>query len=276
MSQDEEEKRIGSQATPDPVDPESVSLEQALQSASEEQQQGLDIEEGYSLEELSQSYASAMAQSAPAVDEAVDSTALDSQPEEAEVPESQDLDDSSESEDKDFQVTPRSILEALLFVGKPDNAPVTASEIAKLMRGVSESDVVQLIAELQRDYEDSERAFVITEEAGGYKLALSPELNPVRERFYGRVRTTQLNQSAIDCLALVAYQPGISRSQLDEQRGQSSSGILNQLIRRQLISMKREPGTNQKPEPHYFPTEKLLSLAGLDDWEDLPQVEDFE
>ena len=32
-------------------------------------------------------------------------------------------------------ITPRSIVEAVLLVGRPDNAPITASELAALMGG---------------------------------------------------------------------------------------------------------------------------------------------
>ena len=39
--------------------------------------------------------------------------------------------------------------------------------------------------------------------------------------------------------------------------------------------MRRE-GTGKKLSPHYYPTERLLQLAGLASLEDLPQVEEWE
>lgn len=115
----------------------------------------------------------------------------------------------------------------------------------------------------------------IVEASDGYRTVLADEVDFIRDRFYGRVREVALNQSAIDCLALVAYQPGISRNQLEEQRGQPSGGILNQLVRRRLIEIHRK-GDGKDSAPHYYPTDRLVALAGLDSLDDLPQVEDLE
>ncbi len=73
---------------------------------------------------------------------------------------------------------------------------------------------------------------------------------------------------------MIAYQPGISREQLEEQRGQPSGPVLSQLVRRQLIEVRRE-GQKQR-QLHYYPTDKLLQLIGLGTLEDLPQVEEWQ
>ena len=217
-------------------------------------------EEGYSLEELSQTYADVMADG-----DQPEVLPPESDGEEGELPNLDEL----------VQVTPRSILEAVLFVGKSDNSPISGKEIAKLMRGVSEKDVEALVDELTEVYAETDRALTIQKHPGGFQFGLAPDLEVVRERFYGKVRTISLNQPAIDCLALIAYQPGITREKLNEQRGQASNAILNQLVRRQLIEVRR-PNEGKKSEPHYHPTDKLLELVGLGSLEDLPQVEDFE
>lgn len=169
---------------------------------------------------------------------------------------------------------PQSIVEAVLFVGKPDGGAISAAEIASLMRGVSESDVAAYIDQLNAIYRETGRAICITASAGGYRLQLANDLEVVREQFYGRSRAVKLNQAAIDCLALIAYQPGISRQMLEQQRGQASGSVLSQLVRRQLVEMRREK-IDQKNVQRYFPTERLLDLAGIDSFEDLPQTEEF-
>ncbi len=181
----------------------------------------------------------------------------------------------STDDSSNVAVTPRTIVEAVLFVGRPDNRGITAAEIAGLMRGVQEPEIADWVKELNEIYRDQHRALQIIEGPDGYRLHLAPHAEEIRERFYGRVRAVSLSQSAIDCLALIAYQPGISRQQLDDQRGQPSGGVLNQLVRRQLIEIRREDADG-KPITHYYPTDKLVQLAGLSSLEDLPQVEEFE
>lgn len=244
--------------TPEDDSNEELDLFSQLQNASQAQDEEDDSEEGVSLEELSQSYAKLAPETT-------------SDENELEVLDCED-EEPSEEEDTDAIVSPRSIVESILFVGGPDNAAITAAQIAKTMRGVTDSDVREIIDELNSIYEQSERAMQIVEQPDGYRVELAPDLEFIRDRFYGRTREISLNQAAIDCLALIAYQPGISRDELEKQRGQPSGGILNQLVRRQLIEMHRADSGKKKKVPHYHPTEKLLELAGLATLEDLPQV----
>jgi segregation and condensation protein B len=230
-----------------------------------------DDEQGLSLEELSQTYAQLMnkgdASEQPISDLDVQFAA------EAEA-ESFDPLEEELTESDSCPVTPTSILEAVLFVGRPDNSPISADEIAGLMRGVKPAEIEAHVAELNQVYSETGRAIRIAARGNGYRLQLAEELQFIRDRFYGPIREIRLNQAAIDCLALVAYQPGISREQLEEQRGQPSGGVLSQLVRRQLIEIRRE-GQKQR-QLHYYPTDKLLQLIGLGTLEDLPQVEEWQ
>lgn len=228
-----------------------------------------EIEDGLSLEELSQSY----------------KKVLHSEPELLTFPDAASgfdeshgnlASDAAEEEDKAHcPLTPMSIVESVLFVGRPDSAGISASELASLMRGVQAAEIAELVQQLNSTYEQSGHAFRIFEGVDGYRFGLAEDLEFVRDKFYGRVREIKLNQAAIDCLALVSYQPGITKASLEKQRSQPSSGILNQLLRRQLIEIRRE-GEGKSAVAHYYPTERLLKLAGLGSLEDLPQVEEFD
>ncbi|MCA9126080.1 MAG: SMC-Scp complex subunit ScpB [Planctomycetales bacterium] len=226
-------------------------------------------QEGLSLEELSQSYASVMR-----LPERPSPSGVAQSPENTPPIGSLPDDDADNIEDSQT-VTPSSIIEAILFVGRQDSSPIAAKDIAALMRGVSESEVCTLVDALNACYEDTGRAIRIVQLPAGYKLDLAPQVEHVRERFYGQSRDVRLNQAAIDCLALVAYQPGLTRERLEEQRGQPSGGVLNQLVRRELIEMRREL-VGKKLQPHYYPTERLMQLTGLASIEDLPQAEDWQ
>lgn len=171
-------------------------------------------------------------------------------------------------------ITPLTILEAVLFVGTPDGKPIAAESVATLMRGVRIQEVDQLVDELNRAYEQNGHAMRIQATGGGYQLQLVPAMQSVRERFYGRIKETRLSQSAVDCLALIAYRPGITRDEIDFERGHSSGGILNQLVRRNLVQMRRE-GDKKKRKQCFYPTERLLRITGLSSLEELPRVEDW-
>jgi len=248
----------------------------ALPSEPSELSDGTD-DVGVSLEELSQSYQRVLAAAEPGWAEATPEGG--SKEDEVRQLASEELalfDPSVEpqAEVDPCPLTPRSIVEAILFVGRPDGGAITATEIAALMRGVNDSEVVELIDQLNALYGETGRATRIVASAAGFRLQLDEALHSVRDRFYGRSRPVKLSQAAVDCLALISYQPGITRETLEQQRGQPSGSVLNQLVRRQLIEMRRQAAGKQTVQ-HYYPTERLMELAGIESLEDLPQTEDF-
>lgn len=244
----------------------------STQSEDEDDVDSEDDEEGLSLEELSQTYAQILNKGQAPELKLVGSEAMNAAAE-AELQSFDPLEEELAESDA-CPVTPMSILEAVLFVGRPDNSPISADEIAGLMRGVKADEIEGYVAELNQIYTETNRALRIVAIGNGFRLQLADDLQFIRDRFYGPIREIRLNQAAIDCLALVAYQPGISREQLEDQRGQPSGAVLSQLVRRQLIEIKRA-GQKEK-QVLYYPTDKLLQLIGLGTLEDLPQVEEWQ
>ncbi|MEL6107737.1 MAG: SMC-Scp complex subunit ScpB [Planctomycetota bacterium] len=222
-------------------------------------------EEGLSLDDLGDAYARAAAEHDPehyAPPETAPS-ADQSDPEQEPVP-----DDVS-------AVHPEGIIEAALFVGHPENKPLTLAELAALMRDVSEDEVESMIAALNESYRESEQAFRISGDEVGYRLTIAPAVEGIRQSFLGKVREARLSQAAIEVLSLVAYQPGVTAQTVQDQRGRESGSLLNQLVRRRLLEIKREkPEGGSRKVPHYYPTERFLTLFHLESLEDLPQVDE--
>jgi segregation and condensation protein B len=260
-----------SKENPDSQSKESVELSIVGQPW-DEKEEDEDEEHGLSLEELSQTYASVLNKSVTA--SSGNSTAEMAVAKDSVTDTFDELDTSigDLTSAEGGHVTPQSILEAILFVGRPDNTPITPEEAASVMRGVKASEIELHVAQLNQRYVSNGSAMRIVAYGAGYRMQLADDLQHVRDRFYGPARQAKLNQAAIDCLALVAYQPGITREQLEDQRHQPCGAILNQMVRRQLIEIKRQGKKNR--EIHYFPTSKLVHLIGLESIEDLPQVED--
>ncbi len=169
-------------------------------------------------------------------------------------------------------VTGRSILEAVLFVGNPENVGLSAASVSGMMRGVQASDVVEWIAELNQYYVEQGHAMRIIEDDRGYRMVLAPELQSIRDSMYGKLRETQLNQAAIDCLSLVAYRPGIARDEVERLWGRPASSVLGLLVRRDLLRIERV-GKGKQMVTRYFPTDRFLNLIGVASLDDLPVAE---
>lgn len=170
------------------------------------------------------------------------------------------------------EVTPRSILEALLFVGSPTNEPLSSRYVASLMRGVRAAEVDALVQELNKEYASRNCPYEVVEDAGGYRLSLRDEYDRLREKFFGRTRQARLSPAAIEVLAAVAYNEPVTAEEVTKLRGATSGHILAQLVRRQLVRLER---TDTKPRKSvYWTTDRFLSLFGLETLADLPRGED--
>lgn len=182
-------------------------------------------------------------------------------------------DQESPEAENDCPLTPQSIIEALLFVGNQGSTPLPPKALAELMRGVEPDEVPSLVGQLNQKYLESGCPYHIVSEGDGYRMVLHQRFEPVRARFYGRVREARLSQAAIDVLAIIAYQQPLTSDEVGRLRGRPSGHILSQLVHRRLLEIRRD---KQKPRTAYYhTTDRFLALFNLESLDDLPQAEDM-
>lgn len=179
-------------------------------------------------------------------------------------------------EEEYFDVNPTSILEAMLFVGNSENQPITAKEMAALMRGVSEEDISELVAELNESYAADGTPFEITTRDGGYQMTITKEFESCRNVFYREEKAARLAQPVIDVLSLIAYMQPVSKTVIEEKRMKPCSSVLNQLVRRRLIEFERKKVKGEKTETIYRTSPRFLDLFGLNSLDELPKSQSFD
>lgn len=183
-------------------------------------------------------------------------------------------DEAPEDDDDACELSPRSILEAIMFVGSPDDdSPLTTRKIASWIRDVSPKEITRLAKELQAEYEKEGSAFRVERDKNQLRLVLAEEFEVIRQNFYGEVRAARLSQQAIDVMAIVAYNQPVTRDRVTELRGRDCSGVLNQLVKRNLVSAEQRE--SQPKVKEYRTTDRFLELFGLDTLDDLPQAEEI-
>ena len=178
------------------------------------------------------------------------------------------------ADDEACPVSPRSILEAMLFVGHPDNEPLTRQEAAALMRGVEPAEIDDLVGELNTTYDQQNAPYTIASDGPGYRLVLRDQFDRVRNKFYGRIREARLSRACVEVLSLVAYHQPLTADTVTELRGAPSGPFLSQLVRRELLQIERPEDHPQ--HPFYRTTDRFLRVFGLASLGDLPQSEQIE
>jgi segregation and condensation protein B len=172
------------------------------------------------------------------------------------------------------EINPSSVVEAILFVGRPDNGAYSSRELAAAMRGVSPTEIEEAVSELNTSYDADGAPYVIEVSKAGYRLELRNEFGRLRDKFYGNVREAKLSPAALEVLSIVAYNQPITAEQLNAIRTAANGGALSTLVRRGLVRVDR-PGESDAT-PQYSTTERFLKLFGLEAIDALPRSEELD
>jgi segregation and condensation protein B len=189
-------------------------------------------------------------------------------------PDAEDTAEPPTESSADEAVTPRMIVEGMLFVGRADGRPMTSRELAAHIRDVSPQEVEALVDQLNELYRESGSSYEIVSHAAGFAMQLRTEYDPVRQRFAGKVREAKLSLSAIEVLSVVAYRQPVSSEEVGRLRGKTSQSLLGQLVRRGLLALERPDESPRTPV--YHTTERFNRLFGIATLEDLPSSEDLD
>lgn len=168
----------------------------------------------------------------------------------------------------------KQIIEAALFVG---GKLLTKKKLCALLQGDFQADdVVLAIEKLNLQYEGEERPYIIHLGEGGYRMAIREEYDAVRNRVFGLgPKEVRLSQDALEVLAFIAYRQPVTSKDLEQIQKKSSHGILQQLIRRQLVVIDREEHKTREAVA-YKTSDRFLKVFGISHLEELPIAEELE
>ncbi len=177
------------------------------------------------------------------------------------------------SEDREVNDTQaKRILEALLLVSEK---PLLVEQAQQAMGGSLEAPRVrELLTELSREYAAQGRGIRIVEVAEGFQLVTDPELYSYVTRLTHRVKTVRLSRPSLETLAIIAYRQPITRVEIEQVRGVDCSGVLDTLLKFNLIRVTGRKEVVGRPLL-YGTTREFLDHFGLKNLEDLPSLEEL-
>ena len=163
------------------------------------------------------------------------------------------------------------IVEAVLFAS---DAPLTPDEIARADERLDEDQVEEALQVLKAEYDDTQRAFHLTEIAEGYQILTRPEFAPYLERFDNVPRPNRLSGPSLETLAIIAYRQPIGRIEIEYIRGVNSSGVIRTLQDRSLIDIVGRGEGLGRPLL-YGTTQRFQEHFGFASLDDLPRPDEL-
>lgn len=162
----------------------------------------------------------------------------------------------------------KSIIEAILFAS---GEPIDFEKLA-FGAGIEMSDLHKLVMLLNSDYSDRGSALEILKLENSYQLATKENYAPYIRAALESKRSATLSPAAMETLTIIAYNQPVTRSFVEDVRGVDSSGVITNLLEKELIE---EAGRLDVPgRPVTFKTTanflRCFRLSSIDNLPPLP------
>jgi len=165
----------------------------------------------------------------------------------------------------------QAVLEGLLFVVGEDG--LNLEQIMDVLE-IEEEEAKELIMSLRDSYNENNRGIRIDFLGNKIKLTTKREHKEFYKKLIENPETNTLSQAALETLAIIAYNEPITRAEVDDLRGVSTSQMIRKLVAKGLI---KESGRSHLPGRPilYSTTSEFLDYFGLSKIEELPDISDF-
>lgn len=162
----------------------------------------------------------------------------------------------------------KAVIEGLLFVSGEDG--LTLDEICGLIEK-EKDETSKIIKELYNDYENNDRGMHIEFLGNRFKFTTKAEHKEYYKKLIKEEENSILSQSALETLAIIAYNGPITRISIDEIRGVNSSYVVRKLLLKGLIEEVGRSDAAGKPRIYNI-TPKFLDYFGLGSIDELPEI----
>lgn len=161
----------------------------------------------------------------------------------------------------------KAIIEAILFAA---GRPVTKNEIMLALE-ISEDKIEKIIANMQEEYNQENRGIELIKINNSYQLCTKKELYEYVYPILDKRTKPNLSTASLETLAIIAYNPKITRAEIENIRGVSADACVYKLLEYGLIEEAGKLDLPGKPMS-YQTTDEFLRMFGFSSLEELPEL----
>lgn len=161
----------------------------------------------------------------------------------------------------------KAAIEAILFAAGRE------VKIVELMSAleVSSEEIINAVESMKLDYEKEDRGLQIINVGEAYQLCTKKEYYEIICSIFDKRSKPNLSQAALETLAIIAYNPRITRAEIESIRGVNSDGTIYKLLDYNLIEETGKLDAPGKPGT-YGVTSEFLRMFGFSNLNELPDL----
>ena len=162
-----------------------------------------------------------------------------------------------------------AIIEAMLF---STGSIITLKDIMNAIELGSE-DIEKIMQKMKTKYDAQNSGIELVRIDDGYQLCTKKEYYEYIYPLFDNRTKPNISNAALETLSIIAYNPKITRSEIEAIRGVNSDGTIYKLLEYELIEEAGKldaPGrpTLYKVTPNFM---KMFGISSLDDLPELPR-----
>ena len=161
----------------------------------------------------------------------------------------------------------KSLIESMLFAA---GRVVSVSEIAKILE-MTPDEVDAIVRNYMEDCKDESRGIEVIKVNDGYQMTTKKGAYDCLVQLFDNRAKPSLSSAALEILSIIAYNPKITRAEIEAIRGVNSDGTLYRLMEYHLIEEAGKMDAPGRPTM-YRTTDEFLKMFGVSSLEELPEL----
>jgi len=162
-----------------------------------------------------------------------------------------------------------NIVEAVMFaLGRE----ISIDELSSTLM-IDKEDIEKSIEELTEKY-SNDSGIIMVKVKDMYQLVTNKDYYPQVNKFIENTKRQNLSTSALETLSIIAYNPKITKSEIENIRGVNSDFAVNRLQECGLIEEVARLNLPGRPAA-YSVTSDFLKSCGIEDITELPKFEEI-
>lgn len=161
----------------------------------------------------------------------------------------------------------KQIIEAILFAAGRE---VKLNELVSALE-INSEDIISIIENMKQELDDKQSGIEIIKINDGYQMCTRKEYYEYIYPVLDKRNKPNLSGAALESLAIIAYNPGVTRAEIEAIRGVSSDATIYKLLEYNLIEESGRLDAPGRPTTYKI-TNNFLKMFGYGSLEELPEL----
>lgn len=161
----------------------------------------------------------------------------------------------------------QAIIESMLFAAGRE---VSVKELMNVLE-LGAEDIDKIVLNLKSEYEERKSGIEIIKVDESYQMCTKKEYYEYIYPLFDNRAKPNISTAALETLSIIAYNPNVTRAEIEAIRGVNADGTVYKLLEYDLIEESGKLSAPGRPTM-YKVTNKFMKMFGISSLDELPEL----